>query len=191
MTIEMNGTDKQSHTVERRSSLEVNERRRSAGREDAEWACSELEQLRMIDPARAAAIQGRLSDQDARQQNEQRRASLATNDRRRSLGTEEQEWAAAETEQCDIIGSFSPHPEDEYDELGAPSYEEDEDGYTADMLIGTGPAFAVAPVLPSDNVPEGVATNRRSSVQEAQRRRSLGREDEEWGEAEQEQIGLM
>ena len=125
-------------------------------------------------------------------------------ERRRSMGGEDEEWGESEVESKRILDGIQPEPilgsEDATstevppsaaDNLGVPEFEEPADGYTADTLITD--ASAEAPAVPAAvvDVPEGVSAERRASLGQAERRRSMQGEDDEWVEAEKEQAVLV
>ena len=122
-------------------------------------------------------------------------------ERRRSMGGEDEEWGESEAESKKVLDGIQPEPKVESEagptdvpdasNLGIPEFEEPSDGYTADALISAdAPAAAPAPTGEAV-LPEGINAARRASLGQAERRRSMGGEDEEWVEAEKEQSDLV
>jgi len=190
MTPVEGGDNKMPKNIERRLSLQTSERKRSMGHEDAEWLEAEKEQLKMIDPAKAAT-----KEAEAKQEKEgmpvqaERKLSIVAAERRRSLGEEDSEWKEAETEQKKELENTAPEGSSPLPELPAPSFEEG--GYSMDQMVGEDPPPAEAPKLEAEMPEEGADMTRRQSMDMNQRRRSMAQEDAEWMEAEQEQQHMI
>lgn len=187
--------------IERRLSVTQSERKRSMGKEDAEWIEAEVEQLQMIDPCKAATKEAEAkADSDTKEKGglstaAERKLSMIGMDRRRSMGIEDAEFVESEAESMAILATEEtavPSPPVSAN-LGSPEYQEDPDGYSADALVGESdpaPAPADAPVLATD-APTDVDSQRRKSLEGSERRRSMGGEDAEWVAAEVEQKKLL
>lgn len=189
----LEGSDLTKKNAVRRLSLSQSERKRSLGKEDAEWLEAEKEQLKIIDPAAATTQNMDTKKKDPVEPglsvNAERKLSCIGAERRRSLGVEDSEWKEAEEEQQTILVETSGPPSAPLSELGAPSFEEEEGGYSADTLVGSdGPAPTQAP---QQIVVTETNGERRASMDAAERRRSLGVEDGEWAEAEAEQKAIL
>merc|ERR1712159_882918 len=115
-------------------------------------------------------------------------------DRRRSMGVEDAEFVESEAESMAILATeetAAPSAPVSAN-LGSPEYQEEE-GYAMDTLVGESdpaPAPADAPVLATD-APADADSQRRKSLEGAERRRSMDAEDAEWVAAEMEQKKLL
>lgn len=191
-------------SVQRKLSIVQSERKRSIAAEDAEWVEAEQEQLKIIDPAKAATLEaekaGTVTNGAAAQEpksgglseNAERKLSVVSAERRRSMGTEDAEWVEAEVEQHAILENTAGPASTTLSELGSPEYEEE--GYHADLLVPDNAAPAAPSEAPSQIDGDGSmpgTTERRKSMQEAERRRSMAEEDAEWMEAEAEQREIL
>lgn len=116
-----------------------------------------------------------------------RKLSMVANQKRRSLGPEDEEWQAAESEQHAILNGTAPDlaavsAAAQEDDLPAPEYEgADETGYLADQLVEP-PKVSPPPVTAVEKPADGTAT----ALGAAERRRSMEGEDAEWAAAEKE-----